>query len=49
MMSKMNLIDKVGVHKVALIFLEEFGWIEREQTVSDVGIDIQVENGQPTS
>ncbi|MCV6639609.1 DUF4365 domain-containing protein [Candidatus Albibeggiatoa sp. nov. NOAA] len=50
-MSKVDLIDRIGVHKVALTFLEEFGWIEREQTVSDVGIDMQVEiveNGLPT-
>ncbi len=42
-MNKINLIERVGVHKVALIFLEEFGWIEREQTITDVGIDMQVE------
>ena len=50
-MGRINLIERIGVHKVALIFLEDFGWIEREQTVSDVGIDMQVEivdNGMPT-
>ena len=50
-MDRINLTERIGIHKVALIFLEEFGWIEREQTVSDVGIDMQVEivdDGRPT-
>jgi len=50
-MERINLTERIGIHKVALIFLEDFGWIEREQTVSDVGIDMQVEivhNGIPT-
>lgn len=50
-MNKIDLTERIGVHKVALIFLEEFGWIEREQTITDVGIDMQVEiveNNIPT-
>jgi hypothetical protein len=50
-MSKIDLTGRIGVHKVALIFLEKFGWIEREQTITDVGIDMQVEiveNSIPT-
>jgi len=38
-----NLTERIGVHKVALAFLEEFGWFVREQAVSDVGIDMQAE------
>ena len=43
--------ERIGVHKVALCFLEKFGWLEREQYVADYGIDIQVEiveSGYPT-
>lgn len=50
-MNKIDLTERIGVHKVALIFLEKFGWIEREQTITDVGIDMQVEiveNSEPT-
>lgn len=50
-MNEIDLTERIGVHKVALIFLEKFGWIEREQTITDVGIDMQVEiveNNVPT-
>ena len=46
-----SIIERIGIHKVALCFLEKFGWIEREQYVADYGIDTQVEiveNGNPT-
>ncbi|WP_417602402.1 DUF4365 domain-containing protein [Owenweeksia hongkongensis] len=42
-MTKFNPIERIGVHKVALTFLTEFGWIEREQPISDFGIDMHVE------
>jgi hypothetical protein len=38
-----EITDRIGVHKVGLTFLQEIGWIEREQTVSDYGIDMHVE------
>jgi hypothetical protein len=43
--------ERHGVTAVAHLFSSEFGWFFREQTVSDFGIDAQVEiieNGQPT-
>ncbi|MEM7183851.1 MAG: DUF4365 domain-containing protein [Spirochaetota bacterium] len=46
-----QIIERIGVHKTALIFLKGFNWIEREQPISDYGIDMQVEiveNGDPT-
>lgn len=46
-----SITERVGIHKVALCFLQKFGWIEREQYVADQGIDTQVEiveNGNPT-
>lgn len=46
-----SITERIGIHKVALCFLEKFGWIEREQYVADQGIDTQVEiveNGNPT-
>ena len=46
-----NITERIGIHKVALCFLEKFGWIDREQYVSDYGIDTQVEiveNEKPT-
>jgi hypothetical protein len=46
-----EITDRIGVHKVGLAFLQEFGWIEREQPISDYGIDMHieiVENGIPT-
>ncbi len=42
-MTKFDPVERVGVHKVALTFLTEFGWIEREQPISDFGIDMHVE------
>lgn len=46
-----EITERIGVHKVALVFLEELGWLEREQSISDYGIDMQVEmviDGVPT-
>ncbi len=46
-----KIVERIGIHKVALNFLENYGWIEREQYVADYGIDTQieiVENGIPT-
>jgi len=46
-----NITERIGIHRVALCFLEKFGWIEREQYVADFGIDTQVEiveNNRPT-
>lgn len=43
--------ERIGIHRTALMFLEDFGWIEREQPISDYGIDMHVEiveNGNPT-
>lgn len=51
MSKSFNPTERIGIHRVALIFLEEFRWIEREQLVSDMGIDMQVEiveNSKPT-
>ena len=46
-----TITERIGIHRVALCFLEKYGWIEREQYVADHGIDTQVEiveNGNPT-
>lgn len=43
--------ERIGIHQVALTFLQKFGWIEREQPISDFGIDMHVEiveDGVPT-
>ena len=45
------LTERVGVNAVEAIFLNELNWAFREQTVSDYGIDAQVEvmeDGKPT-
>jgi hypothetical protein len=45
------LTERVGVNAVEAIFLNELNWAFREQTVSDYGIDAQVEvmeEGKPT-
>ena len=50
-MTQFNPIERIGVHEVALVFLKAFGWIEREQPISDFGIDMHVEivqEGRPT-
>ncbi len=50
-MSQFNPIERIGIHRVALIFLEQYGWIEREQPISDFGIDMHLEivdDGTPT-
>ena len=44
-------IERIGVHKTGLFFIEEFDWIEREQPTSDYGIDMHIEikeNGKAT-
>jgi histone deacetylase complex regulatory component SIN3 len=38
-----SITERISIHKFALCFLERFGWIEREQYVTDQGIDTQVE------
>src|SRR5882724_7515182 len=43
--------ERVGVNAIEAIFLKEFDWAFREQSVSDYGIDAIVEekvDGQPT-
>jgi hypothetical protein len=35
--------DRKGINAVEAIFLRDFGWLFREQSVSDYGIDAQVE------
>lgn len=50
-MTQYDPIERIGIHQVALVFLKYFGWIEREQPISDFGIDMHVEivdNGIPT-
>src|SRR5258708_29082347 len=51
MTEKDPTIERIGVNAVEAIFLNDFGWLFREQTVSDYGIDAQVEvveNNEPT-
>lgn len=46
-----SITERIGIHRVALCFLEKYGWIEREQIIADFGIDTQVEiveNEKPT-
>lgn len=46
-----EITERIGVHKFALTILQDFNWIEREQPISDHGIDFQVEivdDGCPT-
>lgn len=46
-----HITERIGIHRVALCFLEKFDWIEREQQTADFGIDTQVEiveNEKPT-
>jgi len=37
------ITERVGVHAVGLIFAKKLGWMFREQTVSDFGVDAIVE------
>jgi hypothetical protein len=39
----MKQTERLGVNAVERIFMKELGWIFREQTVADWGIDAQVE------
>jgi len=44
-------LERIGINAVEAIFLNEFGWLFREQAVSDYGVDAQVEvveNNEPT-
>jgi len=38
-----EITERIGVHKFALAILRDFNWIEREQPISDHGIDFQIE------
>ena len=49
--SRYSSIEREGVNAVESVFIK-FGWIFREQTIVDVGIDAQVEvceNGKPSA
>jgi hypothetical protein len=51
MSEKDPTFERIGVNAVEAIFLNEFGWLFREQAVSDYGLDAQVEvveNNEPT-
>lgn len=48
---RFNNTERLGVNKTDEIVTKKLGWIFREQTISDVGIDAiveQVDNGYPT-
>jgi len=50
-MSKFNQTERIAINTVESIFITEFDWIFREQSLIDVGIDAYVEisnNGIPT-
>jgi len=38
-----EITERIGVHKFALTILQDFNWFEREQPISDYGIDFQIE------
>jgi len=38
-----EITERIGVHKFALTILQDFNWFEREQPISDHGIDFQIE------
>jgi hypothetical protein len=38
-----EITERIGVHKFALTILQDFNWLEREQPISDHGIDFQIE------
>jgi hypothetical protein len=45
------LTERIGVNAVERVFVDTFGWFFREQSVSDHGVDAQVEeivDGKPT-
>ncbi|WP_299611201.1 DUF4365 domain-containing protein [uncultured Aquimarina sp.] len=49
-MTRYNPTERIGVNATENIFISEFEWIFREQTIVDVGIDAlveQSENGNP--
>ena len=49
--SRHNNIERIGVYKVASLITEDFGWIFRELSIVDVGIDAYIEeviDGRPT-
>lgn len=45
-MARHSSKERVGVHKTAIFFEEEFGWIFREQKETDVGVDSIVEKSE---
>lgn len=49
---KTALTERMGVHEVGTIFTKRLGWYFREQSVSDFGVDAEVEiadsQGKPT-
>lgn len=50
-MSRYTTTERLGINAVEKIVLEDLGWIFREQTISDVGIDAHIEtvnDGSPT-
>lgn len=50
-MNRYNPTERIGVNETERIVIEKIGWIFREQTIVDVGIDAiieKVENGEPT-
>ncbi len=52
MKPRYNETERLGVNAIENIILKEFKWIFREQPISDMGIDAQierVENGNPTA
>ncbi len=42
-MAEYNATDRIGVNAVEGIFIKDFGWIFREQPISDMGIDAHTE------
>ena len=42
-MADNSQIERIGVHKTALFFIEKFDWIVREETILDYGIDMHIE------
>ena len=38
-----EITERIGVHRFAPTILRDFNWLEREQPISDYGIDFQIE------
>lgn len=50
-MAEFDPTERIGVNATERIFLKEFGWIFREQPISDMGIDAHIEitnDGKPS-